>query len=82
MSFNNTTKFEISPTYGFGVSIDKFPKGIKKDQDIILKGKGRKYKAGTYTLKIYETKGRRPQRKVHRFKLKIWTQTCNTVSNL
>jgi hypothetical protein len=82
LSFNNATKFEIPSKYGFGVSIAKLPRGKKKDQDLILKGRGRRYKAGTYTLRIYETKGRRPNRRIHKFRLNIWSQACNTVSNM
>jgi thioredoxin-related protein len=77
MSFNIPTTFTIS-TPGFGIAIKDVPSSQKKGEDYILSGKGLTTKAGTYTLTIYETKGRAVSEKAIPVTIAIHTQWCDS----
>jgi thioredoxin-related protein len=78
MSFNKPTQFNAK-TKGFLVSIKENPDTDKKEEDLILKGKGSK-KAGTYILTVFETSGRKPSPKPEQVSIEVTTQWCNSVS--
>ncbi|MEM7181556.1 MAG: thioredoxin family protein [Spirochaetota bacterium] len=78
LSFNLPTEFAVKNS-GWAVAVDTYPWGVEKDDDLILKGKGMKRKAGTYVISIFETKGKANQTNL---KLKIKTQVCNSKTNI
>lgn len=80
ISLNILTEFK-SATPGWAVVIDQAPKGKRHKDDFILAGRGTK-SAGSYKLKVYETQGRDPGPKLHRVKIEILTQMCNSSTNI
>ena len=81
LSFNILTSFKVPEKSGFGLEYEA-PKGEQKDNDIILKGKGRSTPAGVYKLTFFETLGRKTGNRTYRVKLQIETQSCDTKSNV
>lgn len=80
-SFNIVTEFSMDTNEGFMVETKSKPKGVQKDNDIILAGKGRNAKAGTYSLILSEVQGRAKSPKVYTPVVTIRTQLCDTKSN-
>ncbi|MDF3818395.1 thioredoxin family protein [Leptospira sp. 96542] len=79
LSFNKPTQFS-SKSKGFLVAIKENPSGDKKEEDLILKGKG-ETKSGSYLLSVYETGGRKASVKPEKLTIEIFTQWCNSETN-
>ncbi len=79
-SLNIVTEFSTDSP-GWIVAVEKAPRGLRHENDMILKGRGESKSAGSYTLGIYETKGREPSSKKHSVNIKISTQMCDSKTN-
>ncbi|MCR9143958.1 MAG: thioredoxin family protein [bacterium] len=80
ISLNILTEFR-SASPGWAVAVETAPDGKRYKDDFILAGRGAQ-SAGTYKLKLYETKGRAPAPRVHTVKVEIKTQMCNSKTNI
>lgn len=80
ISLNILTAFQTS-TPGWAIAVEKAPAGKRYKDDFVLTGRG-KQPAGTYAVKLYETKGRAAGPKIHTVNVEVKTQMCNSKTNL